>query len=135
VVDLWTDDAGADFCEPLPSRCPDLLAVEGFRTSPAAHVTVDVRRDAGTRSARGRGRDLTVPHHVRIGLTLGGAAAKTEVYAESVRAAMADLVRAATTGTSPRSGVREGAAATTVALAATRAAALGQSVQISGDYS
>jgi predicted dehydrogenase len=135
VVDLWTDDAGADFCERLPSRCPDLLAVEGFRTKPAAHVTVDMRRDAGARSARGRGRDLTVPHHVRIGLTLGGAAAKAEVYAESVRAAMADLVRAATTGTSPRSGVREGAAATTVALAATRAAALGQSVQISGDSS
>jgi predicted dehydrogenase len=135
VVDLWTDEAGAALCEELPSRCHDLLAVEGFRLGPAAAVGVEVHRDAGTGPARARGRDLAVPHHVRLTLTLGGAEAKAGVYAESVRAAMADLVRAAAGGTSPRSGIAEGAAATTVALAATRAATVGRSVELSGDPS
>jgi predicted dehydrogenase len=135
VVDLWTDDAGAALCEQLPARTSELLAVDGFRLGPAARVTVEIHRDAAAGTARGRGRDLSVPHHVRIGLTLGGAAAKSEVYAESVRAGMADLVRAVVTGSAPRSGIAEAAAATTVALAATRAAALGQSVDLSGEPS
>ena len=84
---------------------------------------------------RGRGHDLHVPHHVRILLTLGGPAAKAAVYAESVRAAMVDLVGAARTGSTPRSGIATGAAATTIALAATRAAELQQSVHLSGDPS
>lgn len=133
VVDLWTDDDGAAFCATLPARTRELLAVDGFRLGPKAEVTVEIRRDAAERTARGRGRDLSVPHHARIGLTLGGAAAKSEVYTESVRAAMADLVRAVVTGTSPRSGIAEAAAATTVALAATEAAALGQVVEVSAE--
>ena len=76
-----------------------------------------------------------MPHHVRIHLTLGGAAAKAAVYAESVRAAMADLVVAVRTGGTPRSGIVTGAAATTLALAATRAAELQQTVHLSGDPS
>ena len=135
VVDLWTDDAGAKLCEALPGRTPGLLDVDGFRLGGAARVTVDVRRDEAPPRARGRGRDLEVPHHVRIHLTLGGPQAKAGVYAESVRAAMADLVRAARTGTSPRSGITTGAAATTLALAATRAAELQQTVHLSGDPS
>src|SRR3954469_4410201 len=135
VVDLWTDDDGAALCEGLPARTAELLAVDGFRLGPAARVTVEIHRDAAGGRARGRGQDLSVPHHVGIGLTLGGPAAKREVYAESVRAAMADLVRAVVTGAAPRSGIAEAAAATTVALAATRAAALGQSVDLSGDPS
>ncbi len=75
---------------------------------PGPPPRVDVRRAAGTVHARGRGRDLTVPHHARIHLTLGGHPAKGAVYAESVRAAMADLVRAARTGDTPRSGVADG---------------------------
>jgi hypothetical protein len=135
VVDLWTDDAGATLCEALPGRAADLLVVPGFRLGEGARVTVDVRRDAGPVGARGRGHDLQVPHHVRIHLTLGGAAAKAAVYAESVRAAMADLVVAARTGSTPRSGILTGAAATTLALAATRAAELQQTVHLSGDQS
>jgi hypothetical protein len=56
------------------------------------------------------------------------------VYAESVRAAVSDLVRAATSATMPRSGIVEGAVATTVALAATRSAAAGRRVPISGGF-
>jgi hypothetical protein len=133
VVDLWTDDDGAAFCAALPARARELLAVDGFRLGPKAEVTVEICRDAAERTARGRGRDLSVPHHARIGLTLGGAAAKSEVYTESVRAAMADLVRAVVTRTAPRSGIAEAAAATTVALAATEAAALGQVVEVSAE--
>ncbi len=135
VVDLWTDDAGVTLCEALPARTADLLDVPGFRLGGDARVTVDVRRDAGPPTARGRGHALRVPHHVRIHLTLGGAAAKAAVYAESVRAAMADLVVAVRTGGTPRSGIVTGAAATTLALAATRAAELQQTVHLSGDPS
>jgi predicted dehydrogenase len=135
VVDVWTDDAGATLCEALPARTAALLDVPGFRLGADARVTVDVRRDAGPPTARGRGHALQVPHHVRIHLTLGGAAAKAAVYAESVRAAMADLVLAARTGSTPRSGIVTGAAATTLALAATRAAELQQTVHLSGDPS
>jgi hypothetical protein len=132
VVDLWTDDAGVALCESLPARSGELLAVDGFRLGAGAGITVDVRRDADVPAARGRGHDLHVPHHVRLRLTLGGPAAKAAVYAESVHAAMADLVRAARTGTPPRSGIVTGAAATTLALAATRAADLQQTVHLSG---
>ena len=132
VVDLWTDDAGVTLCEALPGRTADLLDVPGFRLGGDARVTVDVRRDAGSSAARGRGHDLVVPHHVRIHLTLGGPAAKAAVYAESVRAAMTDLVHAVRTGSTPRSGIHTGAAATTLALTATRAAELQQSVNLSG---
>ena len=135
VVDLWTDEAGVTICESLPGRADALLAVPGFRLGREAAVTIDVHRDAGTATARGRGHDLHVPHHVRILLTLGGPAAKAAVYAESVRAAMVDLVGAARTGSTPRSGIATGAAATTIALAATRAAELQHTVHLSGDPS
>ncbi|MEO5709018.1 MAG: Gfo/Idh/MocA family oxidoreductase [Nocardioidaceae bacterium] len=135
VVDLWTDDAGVTLCEALPGRTSDLLDVPGFRLGGDSRVTVDVRRDAGSPTARGRGHDLQVPHHVRIHLTLGGPAAKAAVYAESVRAAMADLVLAVRTGSTPRSGIVTGAAATTLALAATRASELQQTVHLPGDPS
>ena len=134
VIDLWTDDAGADLVEGLPARA-DLFDLDGFRPAPGTAATVDVRRAAGTDRARGRGRDLTVPHHARIHLTLGGHPAKGAVYAESVRAALADLVRAARTGSTPRSGVAEAAAATRLALAATDAAVQRHTVDLSGDPS
>jgi predicted dehydrogenase len=119
VVDAWTDDAGLRFAEDLPE---DLLHVDGFRLGPGAGVSVGIRRDAAPARARGRGRLLDVPHHVRLELTLGGHDAKPEAYRESVRAAMTDLVESVATGRAPCSGVREGAAAVAVATAATRSA-------------
>lgn len=130
VIDAWTDDAGARLVQALPSQVQDTLSVDGFRLGPEAAISVEVRRNAAAGAARGRGRALDVPHHVRVELTLGGPAAKAMVYAESVRAAMSDLVAAVTTGSTPYSSVREGAAAVTVAAAATRASRDGRSVTI-----
>lgn len=130
-IDLWTDEDGARFAEHLPSRAAEVMHVTGYRLNSQARITVRVRRDAaGDARARGRGVPLDIPHHVHIQLTLGGPSAKATVYAESVRAAMADLVSAATTGSTPYSSVREGAAAVTVAAAATRASHDSRSVEI-----
>lgn len=132
AIDLWTDDAGSKAAESLPARTAELMDVDGFRLDDRAAITADVTRDVGEPSARGRGAHLQIPHHARVELTLGGAAAKTDVYAESVRAAMTDLVAAARNRTEPHSSVREGAAAVRTALAATRSAKDGRRVEIEG---
>lgn len=128
VVDAWTDDAGADVAADLPQRAAELFAVDGHRLDAGAAITVQVQRHAGPTTAVGRGRTHVVPHHVRAELTLGGAEAKDQVYAESVRAAMTDLVRCASTGAAPWSGAHEGWAAVIVADAARRAATDGTTV-------
>ena len=128
VLDGWTDDAGADVADGLPQRAAELFAVDGYRLGGDAAITVQVRRDVGPTTAVGRGSTHVVPHHVRAELTLGGAAAKERVYAESVRAAVADLVRCVATGAPPQSGAREGWAAVVVADAARRAAADGRTI-------
>jgi hypothetical protein len=102
--------------------------VPGHRVGPGAGITVAVHPDAGPAHARGRGRDLRVPHHVEVHLSLGDDAAKERVYAESVRAAVTDLVSAAAGGPPPRSGAKEAYAAVVVADAARRAATLGRTV-------
>ncbi|NYG06130.1 putative dehydrogenase [Phycicoccus badiiscoriae] len=131
AIDAWTNEDGARFVEHLPSRVAEVMHVNGYRLDAQARITARVHRDAaGTAHARGRGLPLDIPHHVRVQLTLGGPSAKAKVYAESVRAAMADLVSAVTTGTTPYSSVREGAAAVAVAAAATRASHDGRTVAI-----
>ena len=130
VVDAWTDDAGADVAAELPRRAAELFAVDGYRLGEDAAITVQVRRAAGPTTAMGRGSTHVVPHHVRAELTLGGPAAKERVYAESVRAAVADLVRCVATGATPQSGVLEGWSAVVVADAARRAAADGTTITL-----
>ncbi len=130
VVDVWTDDAGADVAAELPEQAADLFAIEGYRLGEDAAITVQVRRDAGPAAARGRGGALVVPHHVRAELTLGGAAAKERVYAEGARAAVADLARCVATSDAPQAGAREGWAAVVVADAARRAAADGHTISL-----
>ena len=125
-IDAWTDDSGLRLAQDLPARAAELLHVDGFRLGSRVGVSVSVEPDAGTVSARGRGRPLDLRHRVRVELTLGGHDAKPEAYAESVRAAMADLVARVADGGTPASGVREGAAAVAVATAATRAARTGR---------
>jgi predicted dehydrogenase len=122
-VDLWTDDAGAEWAYGLPARSAELLRVPGHRLGPGAGITAAVHRDAGPACARGRGRDLRLPHHVELHLVLGDDAAKGRVYAESVRAALTDFVAAANGGPRPRCGAPEALAALAVADAARRAAA------------
>jgi predicted dehydrogenase len=121
VIEAWTDDAGVAAAEAMPQHARDGLV-----------VTPEITRDAGTASARGRGRPVTVPHHVRIGLSLGGHAAKPDVYAAGVRAAVADLVRCARSGETPASNAWSAAAAVGVAEAATRAAASGRTIALDG---
>jgi predicted dehydrogenase len=120
-IDAWTDDAGILVAEELPGRAAELLHVDGFRLGPEAGIRVWVHRDHATSPARARGRNFQLPHRVRVELTMGGHDAKPAAYAESVRAAMTDLVGRIADGGAPVSGVREGAAAVGVADAATRA--------------
>jgi len=129
-LDVWTDDDGVTVLEALST---DLLTVDGFGPLPDAAVQVDVERDAGSATARGRGRQRWVPHHVRVRITLGGHEAKAFVYAGSVRAAMADLARSASNGRRPTSGLVEGVGAVTLALAATEAARTGSTLDLSGE--
>jgi predicted dehydrogenase len=116
-VDAWTDDTGVGTAEQLAADPPAGLSVD-----------LHTERDAGPRRARGRGRDLDVPHHVRLHLSLGGHGAKQAVYAASVRAAVADLVHCAVTGDSPVSNGRTAADAVALARAATTAARTGQTI-------
>ncbi len=127
-VDAWTDDGGADIAQSLPGRAAQLLDVPGHRLPPGAGITAVVHRDAAAGAARGRGCDLRVPHRVELHVVLGGDDLKPHVYAESVRAALADLVLAAA-GATPRSGAPEAVAALAVALAARRAATDGRHVR------
>ncbi|HEY0700559.1 MAG TPA: Gfo/Idh/MocA family oxidoreductase, partial [Micromonospora sp.] len=122
TVELWTDDAGAATVEGLPDRAGELFAVPGHRLGDRAAVEVAVHRHAGPERARERGRERRLPHRCRITLDLGGEAAKPRVYAESVRAAVLDLVRCARTGARPVAGVTEGWTAVLVAAAARRSA-------------
>ncbi len=81
----------------------------GHRLGPGSGVTAVVHRDAGPPPARGRGRDLDLPHRVVLELVLGDDGAKQRVYAESVRAAAADLLAAAAGGRAAALGRGAGA--------------------------
>jgi predicted dehydrogenase len=128
-VEAWTDDAGAETAYGLPGRAETLFAMPGHRLGPGSGITAVVHRDAGAPAARGRGRDLVLPHRVVLELVLGDDGAKARVYAESVRAAAADLVSAAAGGPPVRSGPAQALAATAVADAARRAAAEGRQIR------
>jgi predicted dehydrogenase len=126
VIDAWTDDAGLRVAEGLPARAYELLHVDGFRFGPETGIRVSSQPDAAPSGARARGVTRELPHRVRVELTLGGHDAKPTAYAESVRAAMTDLVARVADGGAPASGVAEGAAAVAMATAATRAARSGR---------
>ncbi|MFJ4988596.1 Gfo/Idh/MocA family protein [Streptomyces sp. NPDC088732] len=127
TITAWTDEDGARRWEELPERAADLLAVPGLRPHGGERVTVTVERDAGSAApARGRGVVRSVPHRVTCVADLGGEARKQHVYAESVRAAFADLLRCAADGGTPVADAASGRAAVAVAEAATRSAATGR---------
>ncbi|MGR6320658.1 Gfo/Idh/MocA family oxidoreductase [Micromonospora soli] len=132
ALDLWTDDSGAVLVQGLPARTGELLAVDGYRLNSRATIEVTVHRNAGPEAARERGREHRLPHHCRVTIDLGGEAAKQQVYAESVRAAMVDFVRCIRTGERPAAGVAEGSAAVSVAVAARRSAREDRTVHIGG---
>jgi predicted dehydrogenase len=131
VIDAWTDDAGLLVAEGLPARTDELLHVDGFRPGPEAGIRVSSQPDAAPARVRARGVSRELPHRVRVELTLGGHDAKPAAYAESVRAAMTDLLGRIADGGAPVSGAAEGAAAVAVAIAAARAAQHGRAEPLS----
>jgi predicted dehydrogenase len=131
TVSAWTDDAGAAGWLRLPERARELLRVPGQRPNDAERVTVAVHRDAGSAdSESGRGVRRVVPHRVECVIDLGGEARKQHVYAGSVRAAFADLLRCARDGSEPVAGVRSGLTAVAVAEAATESARCGRTLPV-----
>jgi predicted dehydrogenase len=129
-LDLWTDDAGAAAARQLPARGADLLAVPGYRLTGGERISVNVATDAAPTAARGRGHDHHLPHHVAIQVDLGGAAAKQRVYAESIRAAVADLATCVTHGGPPVATGDSGWASVATACAADQSIHTGTTVQI-----
>ncbi|MEU8571112.1 Gfo/Idh/MocA family oxidoreductase [Streptomyces pathocidini] len=131
TLTAWTDDAGAERWEQLPVRARDLLAVEGHTPYGDERVTVTVHRDAGSaEAAGGRGVSRSVPHRVDALVDLGGEPRKPYVYAQSVRAAFADLLRCARECGVPVADAHAGLTAVAVAEAATRSAATGRTERV-----
>ncbi len=131
VVTAWTDDAGAARWLELPGRAAELLAVPGTPPNDAERVTVAVHRDAGSAApAAGRGVRRSVPHRIDCVIDLGGEERKPLVYAGSVRAAFADLLRCARDGGTPVADVHRGLSAVAVAQAATRSAECGRTLPV-----
>lgn len=131
VVDVWTDDAGAALICGLPGQTAQLLAVAGHRLDERARIHANIRRHEGLGRARARGLDRELPHRARLTIDLGGEVAKQRVYAESVRAAMVDLLRCVRTGEAPAAGAVEGWMAVVIAAAARRSARQGSDVDLS----
>ncbi|MFE7169463.1 Gfo/Idh/MocA family protein [Streptomyces sp. NPDC057616] len=131
TITAWTDEAGAARWEALPARAAELLAIPGLRPHGQERITVSVTRDAGSaRPARGRGVARSVPHRVDCVVDLGGEDRKQHVYAESVRAAMTDLLHCAVHGGTPQADAAAGRSAVAVARAATRSAQSGSTVSL-----
>jgi predicted dehydrogenase len=117
-LDIRTDGAGLAAVQALTTDQQAALAVPGYRPSGAERITLEL-------ASRGRpGRwDL----HLRA--TLGGQAAKPRVYRESVRAGLADLLAAITTGTTPTVTPADAWTSLATALATRQSAATGTAVR------
>jgi predicted dehydrogenase len=89
-LDIRTDGAGLAAVQALTTDQRTALAVPGYRPSGAERITLEL----ASRGQPGR-------WDLRLRATLGGQAAKPRVYRESVRAGLADLVGAITTGGRP----------------------------------
>lgn len=117
-LDIRTDGAGLAAVQALTTDQQAALAVPGYRPSGAERITLEL-------ASRGRpGRwDL----HLRA--TLGGQAAKPRVYRESVRAGLADLLAAITTGTAPTVTPADAWTSLATALATGQSAATGTAIR------
>jgi predicted dehydrogenase len=113
-LDIRTDGAGLAAVQALATDQRAALAVPGYRPSGAEHITMEL----ASRGQPGRW-DL----HLRA--TLGGQAAKPRTYRESVRAGLADLVGAITTGGQPTVTPADAWASLATALATQESATTG----------
>jgi predicted dehydrogenase len=89
-LDIRTDGAGLAAVQALTTDQRAALAVPGYRPSGAERITLEL----ASRGQPGR-------WDLRLRATLGGQVAKPRVYRESVRAGLADLLTAITTGGHP----------------------------------
>jgi len=113
-LDIRTDGPGLRAVQALATDQRAALAVPGYRPSGAERITLEL-------ASRGQ------PGHwdLHLRATLGGSAAKPRVYRESVRAALADLVGAITTGTTPTVTPADAWTSLATALAAQESATTG----------
>ena len=120
-LDLRTDGAGLAAVQALATDHRAALAVPGYRPSGAERITLEL-------ASRGR------PGHwdLRLRATLGGQAAKARVYRESVRAGLADLLGAVTTGGPPAVTPADAWTSLAAALAAQESATTGAATRPAG---
>jgi predicted dehydrogenase len=117
-LDIRTDGTGLAAVQALTTNQQAALAVDGYRPSGGERITLEL----ASRAQPGR-------WDLRLRATLGGQAAKSRVYRESVRAGLADLVSSATTGTTPAVSPADAWSSLAAALAATEAATTGTAVR------
>jgi predicted dehydrogenase len=113
-LDVRTDGPGLAAVQALASNQPAALAVPGYRPSGAERISVELA-----------GRNQPGQWDLRLRATLGGQAAKGRVYRESVRAGLADLQAAITTGGQPAVTAADAWTSLAAALAGQEAAATG----------
>jgi predicted dehydrogenase len=113
-LDIRTDGAGLAAVQALATDQRAALAVPGYRPSGGERITLEL----ASRSTPGRW-DL----HLRA--TLGGQAAKPRAHRESVRAGLADLLAAITTGAPPTVTPADAWTSLATALAAQESATTG----------
>ena len=120
-LDIRTDGPGLRAVQALATDQQAALAVPGYRPSGAERITLEL----ASRGQPGRW-DL----HLRA--TLGGQAAKPRVYRESVRAGLADLLTAITSGGQPAVTPADAWTSLATALATRQSAATGTAVRPAG---
>jgi predicted dehydrogenase len=117
-LDIRTDGAGLAAVQALTTNQQAALAVAGSRPSGGERITLEL----ASRGQPGR-------WDLRLRATLGGHAARSRVYRESVRAGLADLVASAAAGTTPAVSVADAWTSLAAALAAAASAATGTAVR------
>jgi predicted dehydrogenase len=117
-LDIRTDGAGLAAVQALATDQRAALAVAGYRPSGGERITLEL----SSRAQAGR-------WDLRLRATLGGQAARSRVYRESVRAGLADLVSSVAAGTTPAVPVADAWTSLAAALAAQEAAATGTAVR------
>lgn len=115
-LDAWLS---ADELSTLRDVLDDGLTVPGYRTGP--HQQVKLRVAEQPLDLHTRDEDLPDRFHVELLVQLGRPEDKLAIYSECVRAVLTDFVAVVTTGSTPVTGISQGAASVELAHAATLA--------------
>ncbi len=125
-LESWTDADGASLLERLLADPAAALGVPHVRPSGREAIDLHVTELRNADMWRARDTARRVTQRVEIRATLGGEAAKTAVYRESVRAGVADLVEAVRGGRSPAVSGADMYGSLSTAIAAQHAADSGR---------